>query len=49
MENVEFLAAAFAVFWGVTFFYVFSIARRQQSLERDLKVLEDLLGKEDEA
>ena len=49
MENVEFLAAAFAVFWGITFAYVFSITRRQTSLEQDLKVLEDLLGKEDEA
>ena len=49
MENVEFLAAAFAVFWGITFAYVFSIGRRQTSLEQDLKVLEDLLGKEDEA
>ncbi len=48
MDNVEFLAGAFAVFWGVTFAYVFSIARRQQSLERDLKVLEGLLGQEEE-
>ncbi len=48
MDNVEFLAGAFAVFWGVTFAYVFSIARRQQSLERDLKVLADLLGQEEE-
>jgi CcmD family protein len=47
MENVEFLAVAFAVFWGVTFFYVFSIARRQKNLERDLKVLESLLDEED--
>jgi CcmD family protein len=43
MENVEFLAAAFAVFWAFTFVYVFSIARRQQNLERELKVLETLL------
>jgi CcmD family protein len=46
MENVEFLAAAFAVFWGFTFVYVFSIARRQQNLERELKVLESLLEDE---
>jgi CcmD family protein len=43
MENVEFLVAAFAVFWGFTFVYVFSIARRQRNLEQDLKVLESLL------
>lgn len=46
MENVEFLAAAFAVFWGLTFIYVFSIARRQQNLERELGVLESLLDEE---
>ena len=43
MENIEFLAAAFAVFWGFTFIYVFSIARRQRNLEQELKVLESLL------
>ena len=48
MDNVEFVAAAFAVFWGFTFVYVFSIAKRQQNLERDLKVLEGLLDKEKE-
>ena len=47
MENVEFLAAAFAVFWGLTFAYVFSIARRQRNLEQELKVLESLLSEED--
>ena len=46
MENVEFLAAAFAVFWGMTFAYVFSIARRQKNLEQELKVLESLLNEE---
>jgi CcmD family protein len=43
MENVEILVAAFAVFWGFTFVYVFSIARRQRNLEQELKVLESLL------
>jgi CcmD family protein len=46
MENIEFLAAAFAVFWGFTFVYVFSIARRQQNLERELQVLESLVEEE---
>ncbi len=48
MDNVGFLAAAFAVFWGFTFLYLFSIARRQQNLERDLKVLESLLDRQEE-
>ena len=46
MENIEFLAAAFAVFWGLTFVYIFGITRRQQNLDRDLKVLESLLEEE---
>ena len=43
MENVQFLVAAFFVFWAFTFFYVFSIARRQKNLEQELQVLESLL------
>ena len=43
MENIEYLAAAFAVFWGFTFVYVFSIARRQKNLEQEVQVLESLL------
>ena len=43
MKNVEFLAAAYAVFWGLTFLYVFSIARRQKNLEQELQVLESLI------
>ncbi len=46
MENVEFLAAAFAVFWGFTFLYVFSIGRRQKNLEQELQVLETLVEDE---
>jgi CcmD family protein len=43
MENIEFLAAAYVVFWAFTFVYVFSIGRRQKNLEQELKVLESLL------
>jgi CcmD family protein len=46
MENIEFLAAAYAIFWGFTFLYVFSIARRQKSLEQELQVLESLVEDE---
>lgn len=49
MENVEFLAAAFVIFWAFTFAYVFSIARRQQNLEKELKVLESLLDEEEKS
>lgn len=37
--NFLFLAAAYGVFWFGTFGYVFAIARRQQSLERELEAL----------
>ena len=43
MKNIEFLAAAYAVFWGLTFLYVFSIARRQKNLEQEIQVLESLI------
>jgi len=46
MKNIEFLAAAYAVFWGLTFLYVFSIARRQKNLEQELQVLESLIEDE---
>jgi CcmD family protein len=46
MENVQFLVAAFIVFWAFTFAYVFSIARRQRNLEQELQVLETLLEDE---
>jgi CcmD family protein len=46
MDNIEFLAVAYAVFWGFTFLYVFSIARRQKNLEQELQVLESLVEEE---
>ena len=46
MENIEFLSAAYAFFWALTFLYVFSIARRQKNLEQELQVLESLIEDE---
>ena len=46
MDNIEFLAVSYAVFWGFTFLYVFSIARRQKNLEQELQVLESLVEEE---
>jgi CcmD family protein len=48
MENVEFVAAAFVVFWAFTFIYLFSIGRRQQNLEQELNVLESLMDEKQE-
>ncbi len=38
---MTYLAAAYAVFWGVTFLYVFSIASRQRRLQREINVLKE--------
>ena len=38
---MTYLAAAYAVFWGVTFLYVFSIASRQRRLQREIDVLKE--------
>ena len=41
---MTYLAAAYAVFWGVTFLYVFSIASRQKRLRREIDVLKQTLS-----
>ena len=41
---MTYLAAAYAVFWGVTFLYVFSIASRQRRLQREIDALKETLG-----
>ena len=40
MENLGYLFAAYSVIWLVLFGYIFSIARRQQNLKRQLDILE---------
>lgn len=37
-----YLAAAYAVFWVVTFVFVYSIVSRQQKLQKELEILEQL-------
>ncbi len=41
---MTYLAAAYAVFWGVTFLYVLSIASRQKRLRREIDVLKQTLS-----
>lgn len=43
-DNFPFLFAAFAVTWIAFFGYVFFTSRRQQEMERELKVLRRLLA-----
>jgi CcmD family protein len=46
MDNIEFLAVAYLIFWGLTFLYVLSIARRQKNLEQEVQLLEGLVEEE---
>ena len=41
-----YLFAAYAVFWGLTFAYVFTIASRQKRLEREIETLNSSLSKD---
>lgn len=44
-----YLAAGYAVFWIVTFVFVYSLASRQRNLQQELKILEQLAQEETEA
>ena len=41
MGNLVYLFAAYAVFWALTFVFVFNIARRQKDLQREIESLKD--------
>ena len=44
---MSYLFGAYAVFWALTFAYVFSIASRQKRLENEIKALkQDLKGQD---
>ena len=40
---MTFMIAAYAVFWILTFVFVYSIFNRQRSLRRELEMMEQLL------
>ena len=44
---MTFMVAAYAVFWILTFAFVFTIFSRQRSLRRELEVIEQLLEREE--
>jgi CcmD family protein len=49
MQNiVSFLIPAYAVFWLMTFLYVFSVRSRQKNLEKDIETLRMLVEKKKE-
>jgi CcmD family protein len=41
--NLIYLFAAYAVFWVLTFVFVFNIARRQKGLQREIESLKRAL------
>ena len=44
---MTFMIAAYAVFWILTFAFVFTIFSRQRSLRRELEVIEQLLERDE--
>ncbi len=46
MGDMIYLAAGYAVFWLVTFVFIYSIVGRQRNLEKEVQVLERLLQEE---
>jgi len=53
MGDLWYLALAYAVIWAVLLAYLYSIARRQESLRQEMKAIEEALeggsGAEEEA
>ena len=50
MSNiVMFLIPAYAIFWLLTFLYVFSVRSRQKNLEKDIETLRLLVEKKKES
>ena len=49
MASLIYLVAGYAVFWIVSFVFIYSIASRQRKLQQDLEMLEQLSRREGEA
>ena len=43
MGNLAYLVSAYAVFWAVTFAFVFRISRRQRALQSEIESLRRML------
>ena len=44
MEGTLYLFAAFSITWVIIFIYIFSISKRQKTLERQIKKISEALG-----
>jgi CcmD family protein len=49
MGDMIYLAAAYAVFWVVTFVFIYSLVSRQRNIQKDLKILEQMIQNETES
>ena len=48
MGDLTFLAAGYAVFWIVSFVFIYTLVSRQRNLEKEVRVLEQLVRQESE-
>lgn len=46
MNNMGYLFAAYTFIWAMVFGYVYIIARRQQTLDREIQTLREALERE---
>jgi CcmD family protein len=47
MGDMIYLAAGYVVFWLVTFIFIYTIISRQRHLEKEVRVLEQLVQEEE--
>ncbi len=48
MGDMIYLTAGYAVFWVVSFVFIYSLASRQRTLQKNLEMLEQLAQRETE-
>lgn len=48
MGDLSYLAAGYAVFWIVTFVFVYTLVSRQRNLEKEVQLLEQFVRSETE-
>ena len=49
MGDMIYLAAGYAVFWIVSFVFIYSLVSRQRNIQKDLVMLEQLAEQDTEA
>jgi len=47
-SSIMFLAAGYAVFWIVSFMFIYSMVNRQRKLEKEVDMLEHLVKESEE-